>query len=114
MPANSNLTISTNMFGTPTAGGGLGSRADGIDLDTPTPWLLISNNTFQPGSGPYFADGALAGTNTQVTGNKMLLFPCQNGVAYKNNTIKPAFAYVTLCDPSDTLATSDWPFELRR
>jgi hypothetical protein len=107
LPANSNLTISNNWFGITTNGDG-STREDAIDLDSPTPSLQIASNIFQPGSGPLFTDGAWAGTNAQVTNNEMLLFPCQAGVSYKNNIVKPAFLYVKPCDPSDTLAAVNW------
>jgi hypothetical protein len=91
LPQNTNLTIESNSFGQPNDG-----RADGVDIDTATPGLVIRGNVFDPSSGPWFSRSGYNGE--RLVQNKMqYVTACVPGVSYESNMVRPNFNANTLC-----------------
>jgi hypothetical protein len=90
LPANANVTLENNLFGTSSNGDG-SPRGDGVDVDTPTAGLMLRNNSFAENSGPLFDAPDFNGTNTQVVGNLMVNLPqsCLAGIVYSHNVYIP-------------------------
>jgi hypothetical protein len=87
LSANSNLMIEGNRFYPPLDADGVTKRSDAIDIDTPTPGLVIRSNTFDPAAGPLFTRTGYSGE--RLVQNKMLYIgPCASGVSYESNTVK--------------------------
>lgn len=101
----SDLTLENNWFAPPLQGDEANSiRADGINIDSAVPNLLIRNNSFDERTGPLFAEGVdWSGTNTRVIGNTMRRFGCIAGVTYARNLFIPFSSSIgtNACGPSE-------------
>jgi chitodextrinase len=88
LQSSANVVFENDWFAAPlNADGSL--RGDSIDIDTPTPGLLIRNDSFSENSGPMFTRSD-SGTGASVVNNLMLNFPCAVGVTYSHNVFIPA------------------------
>ena len=82
---NQNITIENNWFAPSLQGNGA-TRADSIDVDTPTPGLLIRNNSFAEGTGVQIRGSQ---TSVRLVGNLLTNIGCVSGVAYAYNVFLP-------------------------
>ena len=99
------LTLENNWFAPPLQGDAANSiRADGINVDSAVPNLLIRNNSFDERTGPLFAETvAWSGTNTRLIGNMMRRFGCVDGLTYARNLFIPFSSSIgtSPCGPSE-------------
>jgi chitodextrinase len=91
-PPNQNITLENNFFAAPLQGDRVSTRSDAIDIDSPTPGLVIRNNSFYL-SGPLFTN--TGNYNGPVVANNLMMNnptpggSCGIGVTYSHNLFVP-------------------------
>jgi hypothetical protein len=102
---NQNLTIENNWFAPSLQGDGVSIRGDAIDIDRPTPGLLIRNNSFAETTGPQLLGNQ---TGARIIGNLLRNSGCVPGAVYSHNVFIPWATTTgqTPCGPTDKKVSS--------
>ena len=105
LPPSQKLRLENNWFAASLDRDGLTPRADGVDIDSDVPGLVIQNNSFATNAGIAFGTPQ---SRAQVVGNLYRSFGCTAGVTYAFNLIIPFSSQTggTPCSSSDHIVTT--------